>query len=831
MAELSGKPWKRKKYGWAVLGILVPLSIGLLSWERTWGQAPQPLPAPETAIRQADQLSPTELPEKLAALEIDQATRDRLRFDPAWQPMVKAVQQDIMILKWGDSRLEHPVWQQYGAKAYPLLDYYARSADPTRQAYGMLGIRSLGKPYTTLWLERQLQRRATGSGRLYGSNFYLVTASPADLLTPYTAGSDDPYNWKQEFGLDDPATRDRFVQLARQNLEPQTSPTYYEQFNLDFLTEVLGYDAVYPSQSSLDDPKPAPAIPEWERLEKLSQPSPAQIQQAVAYYRSLPPETQEYILVNRLGQVKAGELSAFDKKFLQALAAEAQSPDRIWAIAELDRHSDPEGSELLQAILNGDLEQLYPLTRLVSYGDTFGPKISKATHAYYLLVGMAAKYPQSRFIRAAKEYGNLTGRSYFGGEPRSQAILDQIAQRTPAQRTASWQSWLDRYPDHPGGDDATYFIARGWQDQNQIMAALDLWVQLMTQRVGDGDAKYLAWAHLRSLLDVGLSSEQMEKLPQLYRSTAIAPLFRYALAVRYARAQNYAQALQASEGLDLTTMPETVLSSYYNSRFSYSLPAEANQAAVVQQKMQAMLSEQRQRWQRLRQLQTANTPEARYQIASDWAGEGGWKNGYLALWDNSRTFYLPTGEWSNEYCNRFWVCDASRGAEAVRSSYQQASQNAIALSLYKPLVDDPNTPAPLREKALYMSASTLLWQWEDHPIGETYRIHPLAGVNSSLSTPDPAATENSDAAYDAWQARLQQIEQDYLSYLDQTIATLRQQFPQSQYTDDLLFSRYAMSGQPQYLQQIVEKYPTGDRAAEAQFLLAHRRASGQTPGG
>ncbi|NJL37163.1 MAG: hypothetical protein HC840_08595 [Leptolyngbyaceae cyanobacterium RM2_2_4] len=61
-------------------------------------------------------------------------------------------------------------------KTLPLLSYYVRSADPTRQAYGMAGIRSLGAPYSTLWLERQLEQRQSGT------NFYLLTQNPVSLL-------------------------------------------------------------------------------------------------------------------------------------------------------------------------------------------------------------------------------------------------------------------------------------------------------------------------------------------------------------------------------------------------------------------------------------------------------------------------------------------------------------------------------------------------------------------------------------------------------------------------------------------------------------------------
>jgi hypothetical protein len=821
VAALAAGPGWRWIGGLLSIGGLGGLMAGLINLPL--GSQLLQIPSPEAAIQQAEQLPPEQFFQQVTQLEIDPATRDRLRFDPVWQPIVKAVQLDLMQLKWGNSQLQQPVWQRYGAKAYPLLDYYARSADPTRQAYGMLGIQALGKPYTTRWLIRQVQRRSLLS-------LDAVTASPDRLLAPESAAGSD-FDWQRAFGLDDPSTREQLIRLAQDNLEPTASPTYDRQFNLALLI-ALEEGAELPAEE-----RPTPVIPEWDRYLQLNSPSAQQVQQILTVYRDLSPSQQDFLLVEQLGQAEAGMLSLAERQFLQALAADATAPDRLWALAELDRHGDAAASSQLQTLLDGDLEQLYPLTRLAGYTSGFSSSLEKNNHAYLLLLGLTTKYPQSRFTRAAREYGNLKGASYFGGEPRPADLLQQIAQRSPAQQTVVWQNWLSRYPDHPGADDATYFIARGWQDQNQVFAALDLWVQLMTQQVGDSDAKYLAWGHLRSLLDVGLSPAQVEKLPQLYRTADIEPLFRYALAVHAARQHDYTKALQTSAGLDLTQMPASVLGSYYQPLYWYEhedetveegyveneyreqgqllqpqvIQPQVIQPQVIQQRLQARLTEQRQRWQRLQQWQAENTPESRYQIAADWAGEGGWKNGYLGLWDERRTTHLPLGD--EHFCRVYWVCDtARRGGDAVRLSYQQASQNATALHLYQQLLDDPMTPAALQEKSLYGAASTLLWQWEDHPLAETLQLHPPAGVVG-------AAIETKTDAFERRQAAYRQIEADYLTRLDALLAALQEQFPESVYIDDLLFSRYRMRGNRADLQQIMDRYPQGDRAAEARFLL------------
>jgi hypothetical protein len=123
---------------------------------------------------------------------------------------------------------------------------------------------------------------------------------------------------------------------------------------------------------------------------------------------------------------------------------------------------------------------------------------------------------------------------------------------------------------------------------------------MMTETPGDGDASYLAFPHVRTLLDIGLTTQQVETLYEQYRDEAIAPLFRYALAVRQARSHHYGEALELSEGLDLTEMPAEILASYYR---NYSWFSSYNRQAEIQIEMQQMLTEQRQRWQQLQQLQ------------------------------------------------------------------------------------------------------------------------------------------------------------------------------------------------------------------------------------
>ncbi|NUN65284.1 hypothetical protein HCU40_11080 [Pseudanabaena biceps] len=743
------------------------------------------IPSPAEISKLADSFSA----EEISQLEIDDILRDRLRFDPQWQEIAQAVRQDIIIKKWGKEGVANPVWKRYGAKAYPLLSYYARSRETARQAYGIEGIRSLGKPYTTLWLRGQIQRRLT-----YPSLYDII---------PYTSDAQSK-DWEKEFGLDDPKIRQELISLAKANLEPKDSPVYYSQFNLDFLTRLLGYEAIY-GKSTYEANKDYKGVPEWIQYENLSQPSDRQIKDAIAFYQKLSGDAQEFILVERLGALKAGKITPFARAFFRGLANDPNASDRIWAIAELDRHGDALGIELLQNILNNDLAQLHSLSKIVSY-ENFA---AKGDYAYYLLLGMVDKYPQSKFAQACREYGDLTGRSYFDGQPRSQEVLSRNVKRSEKDRLQAWQEWLKLYSDHSGADDANYFLAISLQENNDPVGAMRLWIKIMAQPMGDRDAIYLAFPHVRTLLDVGLSIEQMQTLLKEPPNAPLAPMLQYAIAVQYARSHNYAKALEIAADIQLANIPDFLLKDYYYPQGRWW--REDNRVEKFKKEAQSLLNEQKQRWQKLLVWQTENTPESQYQIASDWAGIGGWKNGYLPIWDGIRAYRLPI-DWD---CDKWWVCDSSkRSNEEIIAKYQGGSQNAIALSLYQTLLNDKQISNQLREKSLYMVASTLLNQWENHTFSETRRIHPPAGM-----TGKPLKTNDSRYSYQDYERQENGILSDYQRRIDSIISELQLKFPQSQYIDDLMFSSFFLSEQPRYLQKLLEQYPQSDRAAEAKFLL------------
>jgi hypothetical protein len=324
-----------KKYPVLVLGIIgitIGITILLIFRNKPPERIPikisQNIPNPKEAEQQAPQLTP----EQLTSIEIDEKIRDRLRFDPRWQPILLEVRKDIDTLKWTNTTvegLENPIWKRYGAKVYPLLDYYTRFGDRLRQEYGIAGIRSLGKPYTTLWLTKQLQLNRILLSNRQGGNFSEKESAFLDFYPSKEL-------LEKEFGLDDSKIRQKLINIAKDNLKPKTYIYYDAQLNDTFLIEFLGDDYDQKLADSSFDPNSEPALKHWDRYERLNSLDKSQIQEIVSYYHSLSKNAQEYILADRLGEIKAGEISLAGKALFQNLANDRTSPYRMWSIAELD---------------------------------------------------------------------------------------------------------------------------------------------------------------------------------------------------------------------------------------------------------------------------------------------------------------------------------------------------------------------------------------------------------------------------------------------------------------------------------------------------------------
>jgi len=814
---------------------------------RVISQTEPTIPSPKEAEQRAEQMSA----EELAQIDIDTAIRDKLRFDPRWQPIMQSVKQDLMEFKWNDGKLEHPIWEKYGNRIYPLLNYYTRSSDYTRQRYGLTGIQALGKPYTTWWLSEQLKQGGKNLGKLsFSDNIWSIIQQEFELDLARGAAKTETLNL--------------LVGAARGEYTSQNLP----EFNSYFLKVLAEYDVIEYSPE-YQDPHPYRSInlTEWKNFEPLDLLENARIQELVSYFDSLPIYEQGYVLSDKLGPIKAGEISPAGKAVLKYITANESSPYQVWAIAELDRHGDSKGTELLKTFLNSDLSKISQITKFADWEGVLetsqGLYQLSEQHAYLLILGIFEKYPDSKFTQGCREFGDLRGMSYLGRSPRSQEIQARVASRSPAETAYEWQQWLNKYPHHPGEDDAMHFLARSLQTQGKTIEAMRQWLDMIVKRPGDQDAIESAWLQARVRLNVGLTVEQIKTLVEEYRTTNVFPLLQYSLAVNQARLHNYLEALKLTEGIDFNTMSPDVLGSYY-----YAINNSSEEVRKIQTRIQDFLIEQRSRWKSLREIQQSDTPEAQYQIASNWANPDGWENGYLPFWESYSSYSQMASSQritllpflNPMICELYWVCNSDRRPESeIVDAYREASPNNIALSIYQNLIDSPDSSSEIKERSLYMVAQTLLTQWELFPTQETIAIHPPFGVSGSSQVmrfqhlqPTQEIVKNirgdEESKYELGELSLfyhadssleseilsfeggddnnqfyspvvRDIKLDYQQEIDKIISIFKRDFPESQYIDDLLFSSYFFSKNKAYLTEVVNNYPNSDRVPEAKFLL------------
>ena len=85
---------------------------------------------------------------------------------------------------------------------------------------------------------------------------------------------------------------------------------------------------------------------------------------------------------------------------------------------------------------------------------------------YHFLLVLANRYPASKFTQGAKEYRTLIGGNfYFGYRDSLQNGQEPPVLRQPfvSQKELNiWSRFFQKYPDHPGTDDAMYRIARSY---------------------------------------------------------------------------------------------------------------------------------------------------------------------------------------------------------------------------------------------------------------------------------------------------------------------------------------------------------------------------------
>lgn len=315
-----------------------------------------------------------------------------------------------------------------------------------------------------------------------------------------------------------------------------------------------------------------------------------------------------------------------------------------------------------------------------------------------LVIGL----PDSRLAQGCREYSAIRGADYFRSwpEPRFRRDLGLLPQAIAgaAREEQGWRRWLARYPDHPGADDARWWLARSLEWQGRRREALEVIALQLTAPLGDAACAATSESEneerislafedrFRWLLDVGTTRADLERFLAEHPRHPSSTQVRYALAVRHARAHDYREALRLTEGLRL------------------DLRYSAENLEYDPWLVTLTLANQRQRWGQLaRHDLTARW--GRLAVLNCWLKNDGWRNGYLLLYKGQRHWRISYAWYRSE------ADPTGRPDEKViRQNYRDANPNMVALQLIGP--QDGADGLFLQTLALYK-------QWAMYPLEES----------------------------------------------------------------------------------------------------------------
>jgi hypothetical protein len=614
--------------------------------------------------------------------------------------------------------------------SYPVLERWSFSGDNTRSQYAFATIvhfgGRFGGPLARHWLATAIDRNPNG----------VTLTLPGESDPGYPA-------FIRAMGLSDPAARDAAARRAVPHLDRDTIYPTFDQL----LVRSLGMDAMPALEASA-------ATADDARLSALSMVLPID-------YSLMPKDRPANVTrLEARAEAASERLNSGTPVPTQTLSPRDAAVDN--AVVALNA-GDTRGLPLLRKIVDGDLRRL----NVVWYSPN--------------LLAVAVAFPNSRFARGCLAYDVLRGGSYFERD-------DQHDAQMPPGTIAGWQAWLATYPDHPGADDAAYWLGRAQQDSGRRVDAMATYADALERHLGDGDMRYSLWRRLLFLLDVGSSERDLATFVERHPSSPYVPLVQYARAVRRARANDF------------------VTASTFGSDRSFAAAVRTLPEIYNAQDVLDAYRAQRDRWHALAKDDPDPdhpTLEARDRLASAWSDDDGWKIGYVVLFDNSR----EGGAMPWDHPEYPWP-DLARTAQA-------ANQNAQTIALAKPLTE-PSVPADMSRRNQRRIVSALYKQQTEFYDDERYMMGALTSLPASVGN-DRSLYQISESNeitrryddIDAWWARQTIVEAERYAM----------EYPNDDFAATALLSAYEVTGRTQYLREIVARYPDGSRTDEARALL------------
>lgn len=170
-------------------------------------------------------------------------------------------------------------------------------------------------------------------------------------------------------------------------------------------------------------------------------------------------------------------------------------------------------------------------------------RLSKLT--YLEVLRIAERYPQSKLTQGAIDYRNLAGgKLYFGYFLSFQEGQEVPLLRVPfnsEKEISFWNTFLRKYPDHPGSDDALFRLGRAYELQEDYKNSVISYFQ--SAKAPDGKVYDEAMDRFLLIVDLILSKNELESLissPNLDQDLKI--ILEYSLGINLIREGNLSEA-------------------------------------------------------------------------------------------------------------------------------------------------------------------------------------------------------------------------------------------------------------------------------------------------
>ncbi len=416
---------------------------------------------------------------------------------------------------------------------------------------------------------------------------------------------------------------------------------------------------------------------------------------------------------------------------------------------------------------------------------------------YKFLLVLANRYPASKFTQGAKEYRTLIGggKFYFGYRdslPNGQESPVLRQPFVPQKEVNIWSRFFQKYPDHPGTDDAMYRIARSYEIKKDYENAI-LWYYKASQ-APDGDLSDLAKGRTLFLIDSVMSSNSLNKFISANSHHPLIPYLTYSKAVYLIREEKILEAQSEIEkfvrnykNLKLTRFFDGSEGKYMSSSLFWS---------NVEQQIDSL-----KKLNKIRSLPL--TDNKLYEEGSFWFYND--LTAYNYLWHG---LYIPTffRSMPEKWEGINTVVQRSINFELVQSanqSYKFQNGSLKSINLFQKLLKEyPNSA--LKEKAQYSIALAYYYltneKWPN------------------LSDTDISWLSDTDIS---WRNMAVKNFYDFVN-----------RFPKSSLADDALLSIAYVTGVDkaialQALERLLNEYPNGDRKKDAQERIEALR--GQIP--